>query len=609
MAQISNEDPADDLHVIERVNLAFCIEMCILPKLPEYPRTKISGELPRLHLNLSDTKYKTSMKLIDLVLDSLFEKPNGDVQPSPVPDVEPLNWKVLTGASNVVDELAGGDESDVEKEETGGIGDEDDNFYDASENLGAAGVKAGNVVSMTTVYEDPKKVSVELRFEIHQASVSLKKEERGGAGESSLADLTVSGFGLDVKTRPFDLEVGIQIRSIQLEDRLQQKTDWQQFLLTPTVDESSKDALDDGQLVHIKYHSLKHNHPDYDGVDQSVDVSLAAVTIVLTQGTVLSLYDFILTTFTNAGNASHSRTSSQALIGKGEIVAGDGTQTVEGEELPPGYTLPPYPSTIRVQASMKSIGLIVNQDGKRLATATFATLQASVLMKESTMKVMGSIGNLSVVDEVQRVEGGRLYRQLLRIDGDEVAHFTWKTFNAHDIDYPGYDSALTLKASSMRLTYLESLINELFTYLSEFQKMHLLLEAARRAAMESAAQIQETAGRFHFDILIDTPILEFPHVSLRERDMVIVYPGSISAKNVFEAEVNGILKNKIVADISNMKAVSALLYGEEVRESRIIEDVNVGVEFESWEGAVAESVPDSAVSLLRTVFVNGTAKI
>ncbi|KAJ3052099.1 hypothetical protein HK097_006900 [Rhizophlyctis rosea] len=600
MGQISNEDPADDLHMIERVNLAFCIEMCILPKLPEYPRTKISGELPRLHLNLSDTKYKTAMRLIDLVLDSLFEKDDGNIQPSPPTWVEPLDWKILTGVSNVVEELPGGEESDTEKEEAGAGGDEDD-FYDASENLGAGGTKAASIAptqQAVTVYEDPKKVSVELRFEIHQASVSLKKTDRGGGTETSLADLTVSGFGLDVKTRPFDLEVGIQIRSIQLEDRLQQKTDWQQYLLTPsTVDEGSKDALDDGQLVHIKYQSLKHNHPDYDGVDQSVDVSLAAVTIVLTQGTVLSLYDFILTTFTNAGSVTHSRANSQVSIAKPGNGEDNAAQSIEKGELPPAEPLPPYPATMRVKASMKSIGLIVNQDGKRLATATFATLQASVLMKESTMKVEGSIGDLSIVDEVQRVEHGRLYRQLLRIDGDEVAHFTWETFNAHDGSYPGYDSALTLKASSMRLTYVESLINELFKYLSEFARMHLFLEAARRAAVESAAQIQETAGRFHFDLVIDTPILEFPHVSLRERDMVTVYPGSISAKNVFETETNGVLKNKIVAEIRSMKAVAALLYEEEVRERRIIEDVNVGVEYESWEGELAEGVPDSAVNV------------
>ncbi|KAJ3037263.1 hypothetical protein HDV00_001828 [Rhizophlyctis rosea] len=583
MQLISKDSLASELHVIERVNLSFCIEMCILPKLPDYPRTKISGELPRLHLNLSDTKYKTTMRLIDIVMDSLFGgKEQGSDQ---AVVVEPLDWRFLTGGDNVV-ALNNGEESDSEKE---GADDDDDSFFDASENLGVAAKKV--------TFEDPKKVTVELRFDIHQASVSLKKADRHDATvETSLAELTVSGFGLDVKTRPFDMDVGIQIRSIQLEDLLQKQSEFT-YLLTPTLKDregTPEGPLDDGQLVQVQYHSIKHNHPDYDGIDSSVDVSLAAVTVVLTKGTVLSLYDFILMTFTAAGDPAHSRTGSQTSIVK--VTSEETGQTTEEEV--PDVSPPSYPTTMLVRASMKSINFIVNQDGRQLATATFGALKTSVLLKESTMKVTGSIGDLSIVDDVARVEHNRLYRQLLRIDGEEVAHFTWETYNQSDEGYPGYDSALTLKANSMRLTYLERLIKELMEYLSEFQRMHLLLEAARKAAVESAAQIQETAGKFHFDIHIDTPILEFPHASLQLKDMVTMYPGSISAKNVFETDTgSGGLVNKIVADVTAMKAVSSFFVGEKVRERQIIKDVNVHVLYTSQDSGGVEGVPESAVDV------------
>jgi len=175
-------------------------------------------------------------------------------------------------------------------------------------------------------------------------------------------------------------------------------------------------------------------------------------------------------------------------------------------------------------------------------------------MRRDTMSISGSLGNLSIFDEVERVGPRRKYKQLLRTDGNQVAKFTWNTYSKRDPNYPGYDTELFLRSPSVRLTYLDALLAELAQFLTEFQQMHLLFETARAAAVSSATQIQETAGKFHFDLHIDTPVIEFPTPSLQSQNGLVAYLGEISASNRYLLEK----QNQEVA-ITDLEVVSIKL--------------------------------------------------
>jgi uncharacterized protein with beta-barrel porin domain len=55
-------------HVVDHLNAEVRIEACILPNVAGFPRVKIAGALPLMHANLSDTKYKRFMKILDVIL-------------------------------------------------------------------------------------------------------------------------------------------------------------------------------------------------------------------------------------------------------------------------------------------------------------------------------------------------------------------------------------------------------------------------------------------------------------------------------------------------------------------------------------------------------------
>lgn len=94
-------------------------------------------------------------------------------------------------------------------------------------------------------------------------------------------------------------------------------------------------------------------------------------------------------------------------------------------------------------------------------------------------------------------------------------------------------------------------------YLSEFQRLHFLFEGARKAAVEGAGKIQESAGLFKFDIDIQTPIIVFPEGSLMTPDCITMNLGKITASNVFEVK-DGIVSSIMTARLSKMKLFSCL---------------------------------------------------
>lgn len=64
-------DAHDSLHLLERVNLDLLAQHSIVPAALNITRFKVSGHLPTLQVNLSDTKYKSLMRLIDVCIPKL----------------------------------------------------------------------------------------------------------------------------------------------------------------------------------------------------------------------------------------------------------------------------------------------------------------------------------------------------------------------------------------------------------------------------------------------------------------------------------------------------------------------------------------------------------
>lgn len=72
----------DTLHLLERININLQIQKSIVPTAVTLAQFKVSGTLPSLQVNISDTKYKSLMRLIDVAIPKFEDNsPSGTLPP------------------------------------------------------------------------------------------------------------------------------------------------------------------------------------------------------------------------------------------------------------------------------------------------------------------------------------------------------------------------------------------------------------------------------------------------------------------------------------------------------------------------------------------------
>src|SRR5581483_1201575 len=69
-----------ELHVIDRINMQFNVEMSILPRASNLTKFRVTGHLPLLKANFSDRKYKIMMNIIEKVTPESKEENTSNFQ-------------------------------------------------------------------------------------------------------------------------------------------------------------------------------------------------------------------------------------------------------------------------------------------------------------------------------------------------------------------------------------------------------------------------------------------------------------------------------------------------------------------------------------------------
>jgi vacuolar protein sorting-associated protein 13A/C len=145
-----------------------------------------------------------------------------------------------------------------------------------------------------------QQINFEFSFSVGKLQASLFKSTSATA-EKVLADATLEGFGLTFAQRKYDMSVDLFLRNVTLA-MASQGGGVKRPLLSSAADLSSSSTTpSDLKLVRVKYMKVQKDSPEFmgvhEGVDQSVDTELSTFKITLAPEPILSLYDFIMTTF------------------------------------------------------------------------------------------------------------------------------------------------------------------------------------------------------------------------------------------------------------------------------------------------------------------------
>lgn len=263
MGKLESQDQS--LHFIERVNMAFLVEMCILPKETSFTWLKISGNIPRLHLNLSDRKYRALLKTLDLInygfSSTLVLEDSAQIVSEEVLD----EWSYQGAMSPVLNA---------------------DEFFDAEEDLSSvasAELEAESlpqsVPQMDASRLEMARVVVEFSFNVGEVSASLRKSGTHSleAEEKKLADLNIYDFDLKYTSRPFDFKTKITIASAEVVDNMQMESAKFQYLMSQSRKEEEGES--GNRFITIGYDSIQRDSPDFNGTDQIAEIGFGGIYI------------------------------------------------------------------------------------------------------------------------------------------------------------------------------------------------------------------------------------------------------------------------------------------------------------------------------------------
>ncbi|KAK0549054.1 Vacuolar protein sorting-associated protein 13 [Tilletia horrida] len=591
MRSLAEQTEEHRMHLIERINIDFTVHNSILPKAPNLTKFKITGHLPILKVNFSDQKYKSLMHMIDVSIPrfSLPEIPtnhptdtkghghhNEEENKDGVASTQIVQTQGLRRPSGMVrdssqsltetrqerrsrlaSQMRSDDEYLVEQ-------DDEQDFQDAED--------------PTADKINAHQKNFELHFEVDCLQGSIYKSNSDPKKpEKLLVDAVFEGFMIHLAILPFHMEVDVGLRSLELVDRIvEQDAAFKHLITSKSINEAGMKkptgASTIGKdLVRVKYTRVQTDSPEfmtvYEGIDQSINVELSTINIMLTRVSVLAVYDWIMTTFVPEGPPPSGTTTPEEEQQNLDKLKSDDSEVVK-----------PRQEKLRVRVKLTSIVLRLNNDGQLLATLTLSTADVAVMLRGPTIRIAARLGSLSLLDNVDRRNADPEFKKLLTIQGDELADFSYETFDATDPQtYPGYDSSIWLRTGSLQFTFTEEPIRELLRFFAKFAQMKAVYDAATTAASAQASQLQERVNKMHYDIIIKTPILVLPR-NAGSTDAITANLGEIYAHNTFPTQDDGHVVTKIEAGLRHIRLASRLEHGNQLNHVQMIDDVNIIVD-------------------------------
>ena len=604
MESLQGELKDRDLHLLERINLTFTLHNSILPRAPNLTKLKVTGKLPRLNINFSDGKYHTLMRLIDVSIPRTHDEAPAEAHAAPTQPVEdraPFDL-VQARRERLVEQLRGEEDAAILSEYEGSVesdtsgaseksddDDDDKDFFEESQ---------AHVPDKLRALQ--KTFEFSLVVDCVQGTISKSATEPGQT-DQLLVEAVFQNFRLGVSVLPYQLNVDVNLGSLDLVDKIVVQPPMFQHMITSrplesiTGEGSQSDGVDAHDLVSVRYVHVAREAPNYwdefEGIDQSVLVDLSTINLMLTRVTVLAVYDWIMLTFVGKTDATPSETPSELSDSR--------TLTAPTEE-----PTPPPPEDedapahkLRIKVKLSSIQLRLNDDATLLSTLTLSTADIAILLRNNTMRIATRVGSLSLRDEVERKRADPAFANLLSIEGGELADFALETFDPNDSQYPGYDTSVWLRCGALKVALVNEPIHELLAFFSKFARMKAVYDAASSAASAQASQLQASESKVKYDLLVKSPIVLLPRdVSLP--DMFTAHLGELYAHNAFAVEKKQ-AKMTLNAGLRQIRLDSRITTDGKGNDLRMLEDVEIGVQIQQTDPLAKDSehgAPHAATS-------------
>lgn len=340
-----------------------------------------------------------------------------------------------------------------------------------------------------------------------------------------------------------------------------------QFISTPDLG-----SLSEKGLLQVSYMRVQKESPEFqtmaEGIDQNVDIKISTLVFRAAPEPVLTLYDFVMTTFVPTSEQAPPPSTLQVanVIDKPTAESSDVEGKIRVLMKFAGVQCTLYTTSFGLELTQNLCTVILVNDLMPLATLALSTADVTVLVRPKTLRVSGRLGNLTLTNDNKDYAILGDFNRLVSIEGKNFADFRYQTFDPEEDNYAGVKSSVHLDAASIKLHFVEQPLHDLYLFLSKLAKLKGLYDAATQVAVQRASEIE----RMQFEVSVKTPIVIFPSNPTSSSDALILRLGQIDAHNISEATVN-----RIIAGLHGIRLVSSLHREGETQTLKIIDDIDV----------------------------------
>jgi vacuolar protein sorting-associated protein 13A/C len=336
------------------------------------------------------------------------------------------------------------------------------------------------------------------------------------------------------------------------------------------------DSLQHKNLLTVKYKRAQKASPEfttvYEGIDQSIDITISTVILRAAPEPVLTMYDFFMTTFVpKSAPAAIDAITNQVLSSNMTAPPGP-QQSGSTEKIRVGVKLASVQSMRFSSAKLVEYlmafhfqVILVNNDTK-LATLSLSTADMNVLVRGNSLCITGRLGSLALSDDSQAEVALPEFKHIMSIEGNNFADFRYQTFDPQEDNYTGIKSSVYLQTASVKIHFLEQPLHDIYLFLTKLAKLKGLYDAATTVAVQRASEIE----RMQFEVSIKSPIVVFPSNPAQSKDVLVMRLGEIGARNSYDDVVN-----KIVASLRGIQLVSMIHYDDKPFVLKIIDDIDI----------------------------------
>lgn len=516
MEQLHTQNTKQSAVVVDNLDIKLSLGISILPDVTNLARFKIGGEIPDIKVALNDFQYKTIMQLVDVV-------------------------------------IPGDDESDAGEEgvfDTFGHNQGDNKIEDLDTPAESKEVTSGNTQHMFEMYFQVGSIQVSISRCID--AITLEAEH--------FVDLVGDSLNFFFYKTDTDIHIDLSLMDINVIDHIESSGVAEFGRLMTSNHFLEEDAIErkHAELFKVDYSRVQRivDFKDKEIVvfDQDIKVDMSALKFVVSRKSYLIILNFLLNTFTDP-NAEATDAD--------ELNHNDSSED-------------DAPQKINVDVNLDSIIVVLNEDGIKLATLQLTTANFNVFLLPEEMEVCGKLGALTLHDESnQGSPRNSIFRSLVSIEGDNLAEFVYRTYDAQKHHEP-YMSSIKFSSAAVQVNFVEDAFGKILAYLSKFLKMKAIYDSAREAAVNQASQI-DNAGSIKLDFLVHAPTVYFPKLVDPESDtcdMLIAQLGELYLNNKFET-TDGMLHNIMSAGIRNVNLDTQFHFDEVEQLGQMVKDLDI----------------------------------